>query len=162
MTNEYLEQTFHFEKVIQHFRGQVPLLSPQACLCISCTTVAISVHTAAPFWQDCCLPDTRCPAATERFMTLIRPFTFNVSFVILCVCVCACAHLCTLSIIAMPCILLAAVLNCLTASGLQGLTGHLFCRLIQHYSDHTTILRCLKNTTASLSRPSLYRCNVIE
>lgn len=71
----------------------IPGLSPQACLAVCSTTAAISVHTAALFWQeDRWLPDPGCPAATERFTTLVRPFTFNVSFVIVCVCVCLHTH----------------------------------------------------------------------
>lgn len=72
-----------FEKVKEYFNTQLQL---SACgpVSVSCTTVAISIHTAALFWQDCRLPDPSCPAATERFMAPFRLFTFSVSFVISC------------------------------------------------------------------------------
>lgn len=125
-----LVRQLSFWKSNRAFQKPIPVLSLQAASVSPAHTVAISVHTAALFWQVRWLPDPSCPAAAERFMTLVRPFTFDVSFVILCVCISALSRRGApfLAVaIAIPCILLVAVLNCLTASGLQSLTGQVFC-----------------------------------
>ncbi len=163
-----------FWKSNRAFQRPIPLFSLQACLDVSSTAVAISVHTAAKFWQDCWLADPCCPAATERFMTLVRPFTFNV-FICDFVCVCVCVCICTLTplgsilavAIAIPCILLVAVLNCPSASGLQGLTGPMcFVLLVVPNSAllyHTTMLYSLHpqyttTTNYPVYNPHLHAC----
>lgn len=69
------------------FQRPIAVFSLQLCSSVSCNTVAISVHTAPLCWQECWLSDRNCPAASERFMALVRPFTFKVSCVISCVCI---------------------------------------------------------------------------